>query len=81
MSNAELDDAIGSNSEWTTLWVIRQLTALGFVELKVDFFGNAARYRLSDIGRAALSVITGAPAQRPVATVQPTPQAVAPKTN
>jgi hypothetical protein len=59
MSNAELDDAINDVSEWTTLWVIRQLTSLGFTDYKVDFFGNPARYQLTESGRGALSAITG----------------------
>ena len=65
LSNAELDDAIGDSSEWLTLNVVRQLTSLGFVEFKVDFFGGPARYQLTDRGRSALSVITGKPAQPP----------------
>jgi len=61
MSDSELDDAINDSSEWTTLWVVRQLTALGFVEYKVDFFGNPAKYQMTDQGRTALSVVTGQP--------------------
>ena len=80
MSNAELDDAINSSSEWTTLWVVRQLTALGFIDFKVDLFGNPAKYRLTEIGRTALSTITGQPAQRPTAPAQPATQAAAPHT-
>jgi hypothetical protein len=73
MSNAEVDDAINDSSEWTTLWVIRQLTSLGFVEFKVDFFGNPARYLLTESGRAALSIMTGQlPPQKPP---NPSPQA------
>ncbi len=84
MSNAELDDAINDSSEWTTLWVIRQLTSLGFVEFKVDFFGNPARYQLTEPGRAALSTITGQPPPpkppAPAATpAPPRPQPTAPK--
>jgi hypothetical protein len=71
MSNTELDDAINDVSEWTTLWVVRQLTALGFLEFKVDFFGNPARYRLSDSGRAALAAITGQPMPKPPAPAAP----------
>ncbi|MDG7008609.1 MAG: hypothetical protein JRN06_10270 [Nitrososphaerota archaeon] len=78
MSNAELDDAINDSAEWTTLWVVRQLTALGFVEFKVDFFGNPNRYQLTDQGWSALSSITGKPAVKPappapVAPPQATP--------
>jgi len=72
MSNAELDDAINDVSEWTTLWVIRQLTSLGFIDYRVDFFGNPARYQLTESGRVALSTITGQPPpQKPVAPVPP----------
>jgi hypothetical protein len=86
LSNAELDDAIGDNSEWLTLNLVRQLTSLGFVEFKVDFFGGPARYQLTDRGRSALSVITGKPMQPsqqkplvPPQTPPPAPQAAAPK--
>ncbi|MDG6981488.1 MAG: hypothetical protein JRN51_10315 [Nitrososphaerota archaeon] len=71
MSNAELHDAISDSAEWTTLWVVRQLTSLGFVEYKVDFFGNPARYQLTEQGRAAFSTITG----------QPPPKLASPATN
>lgn len=86
LSNAELDDAINDNSEWMTLWVIRQLTALGFIEFKIDFFGDPAKYRLTELGRQALSVVTGQPLQKPPAPTPtrapapPVPQPAAPKT-
>jgi hypothetical protein len=74
LSNAELDDVVGDNSEWMTLWVVRQLTSLGFIEFKVEYFGEPARYQLTDLGRRALAMITGQPAQpRPPA---PAPQPV-----
>jgi hypothetical protein len=81
MSNAELAEALNDGSEWTTLWVIRQLTSLGFVEYKVDFFGNPARYLLTDQGRAAHSTITGQPLPKPAvpAVVPATPAPPAPK--
>ena len=65
MSDSELDDAIKDNAEWTTLWVIRQLTSLGFIEYKVDFFGNPAKYQLTEAGREALTTITGQPPPKP----------------
>jgi hypothetical protein len=77
LSNAEIDDAISDSSEWTTLWVVRQLTALGFVEYKVDFFGNPNKYEMTDRGRAALSSITGKPVAKP-SPPSPAPPAVAP---
>ena len=79
-SNAELAEAINDGSEWTTLWVIRQLTSLGFIAFKVDFFGNPARYQLSETGRAALSIITGQQLPpKPPTPAPPAPQPVAPK--
>jgi len=74
LSDAELDDTINDNSEWTTLWVIRQLTALGFIEFKVDFFGNPARYQLTDAGRSALATIAGQPPTKPPTVTPPRPQ-------
>jgi hypothetical protein len=80
ISNAELAEATNDGSEWTTLWVIRQLTSLGFIEFKVDFFGNPARYQLNENGRVALSMITGLPLpQKPPTPGPPAPQPVAPK--
>lgn len=86
LSNAELDDAINDNSEWMTLWVIRQLTALGFTDFKIDLFGDPARYRLTELGRQSLSTISGQPLQKPPApaparaAAPPVPQPAAPKT-
>jgi hypothetical protein len=77
LSNSELGEAVEGGSEWPTLWVIRQLTSLGFVDFKVDFFGNPARYQLTEQGRAALAAITGQPLAKPPAV--PAAQASAPK--
>ncbi len=79
MSNAELDDAINDSSEWTTLWVIRQLTSLGFIEFKVDFFGNPARYQITEAGRAALAALTGQPPPKPPAAVPASPPQAQPQ--
>jgi len=83
LSNSELDYLIGDNSNWMTLWVVRQLTSLGFIEMKVDYFGEAARYRLTDLGISALTKITGQPIKKPVVpspaapTKPPTPTPLA----
>jgi hypothetical protein len=74
LSNTELAEVISDGSEWTTLWPIRQLTALGFIEYKVDFFGNPARYQLTEQGRIALPMITGQPLPKP-----PSPSPAAPQ--
>ena len=74
VSNAEVAEVFSDGSEWPTLWVIRQLTSLGFVEFKVDFFGNPARYQITEQGRIALFMITGQPLPKPPAHASPTPQ-------
>ncbi len=81
LSNSELDDVLGDNSNWMTVWVVRELSSLGFIEFKVDLFGEAARYKLTELGRNVLSVITGQPVQPrpPVPTPTEAPQKVAPK--
>jgi hypothetical protein len=84
LSDAELDDIINDNSEWMTLWTIRQLTALGFIDYKVDFFGNPAKYTLTDLGRSVYQKISGelVVAPKPPATqttpTTPPPPAPAP---
>lgn len=80
MSNAELDELLNDNSNWMTLWSVRQLLSLGFIEYKVDLFGGPGRYSATELGRNALSVISGQQApQKPTPPPTPPPQAVAPK--
>ncbi len=84
MSNPELDELLKDNSNWMTLWSVRQLIALGFIQYKVDFFGGPARYAATELGRNALAAMTGQPippkppAQAPVPA--PAAQPTAPKT-
>jgi hypothetical protein len=80
LSNSELDDVIGDNEQWMTLWVVKQLTSLGFIEFKVDLFGGPAKYQLTDRGRTALGVITGKPVPAPAPALAQQPQAKAPPT-
>jgi hypothetical protein len=65
LSNAELVDSTADSSNWLTLWTVRQLTSLGFIEYSVDLFGGPARYRLTDLGRSAYAAITGKPVLAP----------------
>ncbi|MDA4128487.1 MAG: hypothetical protein OK422_03365 [Thaumarchaeota archaeon] len=58
LSNAELDEVLGDNSEWLTLWVVRQLQALGFIDYKVDLFGGPSRYIITDLGKKVSAQIT-----------------------
>ena len=83
LSNARIDDALSEYSNWGTRWVVDQLISLGFVDYKVDFFGGPGKYTLTELGRNALSVITGKPVQvsqaappppKPPVPPQPTPQ-------
>ncbi|HME18271.1 MAG TPA: hypothetical protein VKF15_00855 [Nitrososphaerales archaeon] len=74
MSNSELDELLADSSNWITIWLVKQLLALGFIEYRVDFFGGPARYAPTDLGGNALSAITGQPApQAPPAVVAQPP--------
>ncbi|HUI87064.1 MAG TPA: hypothetical protein VLY21_07920 [Nitrososphaerales archaeon] len=77
LSNAELDDILSDNSNWMTLWVTRQLSSLGLIEYKVDFFGNPGRYALTDLGKEAYPKIIGqpVPSPPPVQAAPPRPPA------
>jgi len=68
LSDSELDVLTASNSHWMTLWTVRQLTSLGFVEYKVDFFGGPAQYHMTELGRNALGMIAGQPIQQKLLT-------------
>jgi hypothetical protein len=63
LSNSELGDLAADSSEWLTLWTVRQLTSLGFVEYSVDFFGGPAHYKLTELGKTAFGAVTGKPPQ------------------
>ena len=65
LSNAQIDDALSEYSHWQTRWVVDQLISLGFVDYKVDFFGGPGKYVLTELGKNALSAITGKPVQTP----------------
>jgi hypothetical protein len=79
LSNAELDDTLTDNSVWRGLWIVRQLLSLGFVEYRVDFFGNPARYVVTDKGRDALQKLTGQPVPaQPAAAAAPQPRPPSP---
>jgi hypothetical protein len=65
LSNAEIDQLIDANSNWLTLWVMRQLMALGLVIYKVELFGGPGRYQLTQRGKEVaqriISLIATAP--------------------
>jgi hypothetical protein len=79
LSNARIDDALSEYSHWQTRWVVDQLISLGFADYKVDFFGGPGRYILTELGRNALSAITGKPVQaQPQVPTPPPPKPPAP---
>ena len=75
ISNSELDEMLADASNWITVWLVKQLLALGFIEYKVDLFGGPARYCATDLGRNALSAITRQPAPQAQPAPIPQPQA------
>lgn len=76
LSNSELDYAISNNSEWMTLWVTRQLVSLGLIDYKVDFFGNPARYALTDLGRDVLQKLVVQIAPKPAPQISHSSQPI-----
>lgn len=80
LSNAQLDDALSDYSNWQTRWVVDQLISLGFADYKVDFFGGPGKYKLTELGANALSVITGKPIQKQPPTPASPPAATKPTT-
>jgi hypothetical protein len=80
LSNAELDEVVSDNSEWITLSVMRRLLSLGFVEYRVDLFGNPGRYTMTDLGRDFMQKLGKVAPVKPtgqVARPSPTPGPVA----
>lgn len=57
LSNAQLDRLLKNNSQWRTRPHLEELIALGFILYKVQFFGEAGKYELTDLGRFVLSKI------------------------
>jgi hypothetical protein len=57
LSNAQLDNLLSNNSQWRTLSHMRELTALGFIQYQVQFFGGAGKYELTDLGKTVVSRI------------------------
>jgi hypothetical protein len=57
LSNAQLDRLLSNNSQWRTLSHMKELIALGFVQYHVQFFGEAGRYELTDLGKTVVSRI------------------------
>jgi hypothetical protein len=79
LSNAQMDDLLSEFSHWQTRWIVDQLISLGFADYKVDFFGGPGMYVLTELGRNALSAMTGKPVQaQPLAPSPPLSKPPAP---
>ena len=57
LSNAQLDKLLGNNSQWRTVKHMRELAALGFVRYNVQYFGEAGKYELTELGKNALATM------------------------
>lgn len=71
LSNAQIDIAVTNFSQWNTLWTLRQLLALGFVECKMEFFGNSGNYVLTELGMKITQKLTIQPSQSQVPSLEP----------
>lgn len=61
MSNAQLDRLLANNSQWRTLSHLRELSALGFILYDVQFFGEAGKYKLTELGMSIVSRLQALP--------------------
>lgn len=61
MSNPEVDEALGTNSDWVTIWTVRQLLALSFIDYRTDWFGGPSKYFITEVGKQVLGKISGQP--------------------
>ncbi|SRR5712692_2877957 len=57
LSNAQLDTLLINNSQWRTLLHMKELMALGFIDYRVQLFGDAGKYQLTELGKAIVSKI------------------------
>ena len=73
LSNAQLDVAVNSFSQWNARSIIEQLLSLGFTQYRIEWFGDAGKYVLTDLGTEVLRRLSGQPQQSPA------PQAPMPK--
>jgi hypothetical protein len=62
LSNAQLDKLLANNSQWRTLSHMKELLALGFVNYHIQFFGDAGKYEITDLGKTMLSKMQGSAA-------------------
>jgi DNA-binding HxlR family transcriptional regulator len=54
LSNAEIDSALGTASQWIIYSRLRKLVELGIIEYEVQLFGEAGKYHLTQKGLSVL---------------------------
>ena len=57
LSNAQIDKMLGNFSQWHTLWILEQLLSLGLIEYSVSLFGDAGKYKMTELGMTVLRQI------------------------
>jgi len=57
LSNAQIDKLLSNNSQWRTLSHLKELLALGFIEYRVQFFGDPGKYTLTELGKTVVPKI------------------------
>ena len=65
LSNAQIDVAMNSFSQWNARSIIDELLSLGFMQYRIEWFGDAGKYMLTDLGTEVLGRLSGQPQQPP----------------
>ncbi len=58
LSNAQIDLAVKNNSQWNTRWPVSELLGLGLMEYKVNLFGDAGKYTITELGKNVLQSVS-----------------------
>ncbi len=61
LSNAQVDLAVRTNSQWNTRWPISELLGLGLIEYKVSIFGDSGKYTITEVGKNVLQSTSNQP--------------------
>ena len=59
LSNSQIDLAARNYSQWNTRWPVSELLGLGLMEYKVNLFGDAGKYTITDLGKNVLQSTSG----------------------
>jgi hypothetical protein len=61
LSNAAVDSALGTSSQWVIRDKLMKLLEFGLIEYDVDFFGEPGIYSITPFGIEVYKVIQGVP--------------------